>query len=168
MPPSHVDTRVHAHSVHAEAAGRESSWRERLAEQLPSSAWRTRFAPAPTGYLHLGHLVNALYVWGVARAFGGQVLLRIEDHDRLRCRDEYEDALLEDLDWLGFQADIAPTTSYRDGKRPVASHPFRQSDNGPRYAAALDKLEREGLVYACECTRRTIAELAPSAPGAEA
>jgi glutamyl-Q tRNA(Asp) synthetase len=50
----------------------------------------TRFAPAPTGYLHLGHVMNALYVWGMARAAGGRVLLRIEDHDRQRCRPEYE------------------------------------------------------------------------------
>ena len=54
---------------------------------------RSRFAPAPTGYLHLGHLANALYVWGIARRHGAEVLLRIEDHDRQRCRPEYEAAL---------------------------------------------------------------------------
>ncbi|HYE86389.1 MAG TPA: glutamate--tRNA ligase family protein, partial [Vicinamibacterales bacterium] len=62
----------------------------------------TRFAPAPTGYLHLGHVVNALYVWGAAREHDGTVLLRVEDHDRQRCRPEYEAAILEDLAWLGF------------------------------------------------------------------
>src|SRR5215831_14563283 len=87
----------------------------------------TRFAPAPTGYLHLGHVVNAIYVWGLARALGGRVLLRIEDHDRIRCRPEYERALLEDLDWLGFAAD--------DG-------PIRQSDRGAAYQDALDMLAR--------------------------
>ena len=56
---------------------------------LPAG-WRTRFAPAPTGFLHLGHVVNAIYVWGLARAFGGRVILRIEDHDRTRSRTEYE------------------------------------------------------------------------------
>jgi glutamyl/glutaminyl-tRNA synthetase len=120
--------------------------------------------------LHLGHLVNALFVWGIARAHGGQVVLRIEDHDRLRCRDEYEVALLEDLTWLGLEADIAPTTSYRDGSeagKKVVPHPFRQSDNSARYTSALERLDQEGLVYACECTRRMIAERAPSAPGEE-
>ena len=58
----------------------------------------TRFAPAPTGYLHLGHVVNAICTWGLARVAGGSVVLRIEDHDRQRCRPEYEAALLEDLE----------------------------------------------------------------------
>ena len=73
----------------------------------------TRFAPSPTGYLHLGHVVNAIYTWGVARALGGRVLLRIEDHDRIRSRSEFIDALLEDLEWLGFAADEG-----RDGREP--------------------------------------------------
>ena len=62
----------------------------------------TRFAPTPTGHLHLGHIVNAIYVWGVARACDpkSRVLLRIEDHDRHRSRPAYEAAILEDLDWL--------------------------------------------------------------------
>ncbi len=71
---------------------------------LPHGAL-TRFAPAPTGFLHLGHVANAAWVWGLGRAIGGRVLLRIEDHDRQRCRPEYDAALLEDLDWLGFRAD---------------------------------------------------------------
>src|SRR5688500_16904812 len=62
----------------------------------------TRYAPSPTGYLHLGHVVNAIYTWGVAGALGGRVLLRIEDHDRIRSRAEYEVAILTDLEWLGF------------------------------------------------------------------
>ena len=65
----------------------------------------TRFAPAPTGYLHLGHLVNALYTWGIARATGGSVILRVEDHDRGRSRPEYEEALLDDLERLGLTPD---------------------------------------------------------------
>ena len=65
----------------------------------------TRFAPAPTGFLHLGHVVNALHVWGAARRQGGSVLLRIEDHDRQRSRLEYDTAIVEDLAWLGFQHD---------------------------------------------------------------
>ena len=109
----------------------------------------SRFAPAPTGYLHLGHVVNALYVWGMARARGGTVLLRIEDHDRQRSRPEYDAALLEDLAWLGFVAD-GPTV--------------RQSDRGDIYVQALDTLRRQGLVYACACSRAEIVGAEPAPP----
>ncbi len=110
----------------------------------------TRFAPAPTGRLHLGHLANAIYVWGLARRFGGKVLLRIEDHDRQRCRVEYEAALLDDLDRLGIAADEPTTDDLRAGRSP-----FRQSDNGPAYQAALDLLSSVTAVYACDCSRST-------------
>ena len=105
----------------------------------------TRFAPSPTGYLHLGHVVNALYVWGLAGALGGRVLLRIEDHDRIRSRPAFEAALLEDLDWLGFVAS--------EGRHPV----LRQSDAPGIYQEALDRLRRGHRVYACECSRKEIA-----------
>ena len=129
-------------------------------------AWRTRFAPAPTGYLHLGHVVNAIHVWGLARAFGGDVLLRIEDHDRTRCRGEYEEALLDDLDWLGFVPDIGRTDSFRAAPHGHP-HPQRQSDNEARYAAALASLTARGLTYVCTCTRRDIERHAPHAAGEE-
>jgi glutamyl-Q tRNA(Asp) synthetase len=112
----------------------------------------TRFAPAPTGLLHLGHLANAAYVWGVARATGGSVILRIEDHDRQRSRAGYERDLLDDLDALGLRPDRPSTDELRGG--PSA---YRQSDRGPRYAAALDRLRERGLVYACHCARSTFA-----------
>lgn len=98
----------------------------------------TRFAPAPTGFLHIGHVVNALYVWGAARDAGGRVLLRIEDHDRQRSRREYEAALVEDLAWLGFEAD-----------GPLV----RQSERDEIYRSALARLSAQGLVYGCRCTR---------------
>jgi glutamyl-Q tRNA(Asp) synthetase len=103
----------------------------------------TRFAPAPTGFLHLGHVLNAIYVWELAQASGAdrRVLLRIEDHDRERSRPEFEAALLEDLAWLGFAAD-GPLT--------------RQSERGDLYARALDGLAAAGLTYACECSRSDI------------
>ena len=104
----------------------------------------TRFAPSPTGYLHLGHVVNAIYVWGVARALGGRVLLRIEDHDRIRSRPAFEAALLEELDWLGFVAD--------EGREPLV----RQSDTADVYSDALARLGRQHHVYACACSRREI------------
>jgi len=104
----------------------------------------TRFAPSPTGYLHLGHVVNAIYVWGLARARGGRVILRIEDHDRLRCRPHYEAALLDDLDWLGFLPDA--------GRHP----PDRQSNRLHDFADALEALDRQRLVYACDCSRKRV------------
>jgi glutamyl-tRNA synthetase/glutamyl-Q tRNA(Asp) synthetase len=107
----------------------------------------TRFAPSPTGYLHLGHVVNAIYVWGVARAVGGRVLLRIEDHDRIRCRPEYDAALLEDLDWLGFIPD-APAGS--------PGTILRQSADSGHYERALHHLRETASVYACDCSRRDI------------
>ena len=100
----------------------------------------TRFAPAPTGYLHLGHVANAVVVWTLAAREGGRVLLRIEDHDRTRCRPEYDTALLEDLDWLGFRADLGP---------------IRQSETDEPYLDALDTLRADGLAYGCDCTRST-------------
>lgn len=121
-----------------------------LAARLPASPL-TRFAPAPTGYLHLGHVVNAIYVWGVTRALSGRVLLRVEDHDRQRCRPEYEAALLDDLDWLGFRPDVYPTDAFRSG--PCDG---RQSDRDAHYRAAVEALAAEGLVYGCTCTRRDI------------
>src|SRR5437899_1382053 len=85
-----------------------------LARRLPSSPL-TRFAPSPTGYLHLGHVANAIYVWGIARGLGGRVLLRLEDHDRGRCRPEYEGALLDDLAWLGLEPDQGSLEELRAG-----------------------------------------------------
>lgn len=112
---------------------------------------RTRFAPAPTGWLHLGHVLNAQYVWGLARALGGDVLLRIEDHDRERARPEFEAGILDDLDWLGCTPDIFPTAAFRAGRCDG-----RQSDRDALYREAVDTLRQQGLVYACECSRREI------------
>jgi glutamyl-Q tRNA(Asp) synthetase len=118
-----------------------------LAARLPPRPL-TRFAPSPTGHLHLGHVVNALYVWGIAGALGGRVLLRIEDHDRERFRPEYESAILRDLAWLGF--DLA--AAGRSGGGP----PVRQRDCERSYAGALERLRSQGLAYACGCSRRDI------------
>jgi glutamyl/glutaminyl-tRNA synthetase len=109
----------------------------------------TRFAPAPTGWLHLGHVLNAEYVWKRAEALGGQVLLRIEDHDRTRSRKLFEAGILDDLDWLEFGPDIFPTDAYRAGRCDG-----RQSDRDHIYREALDRLREQGLVYACDCSRR--------------
>jgi glutamyl-tRNA synthetase/glutamyl-Q tRNA(Asp) synthetase len=136
---------------------------DRVADALTlAPGWRTRFAPAPTGHLHLGHVVNAIYVWGMARAHAGQVVMRIEDHDQSRCRAEYERALLDDLDWLGFVPDIAPTGEFRAG---ASAH--RQSDNAWRYAAAITALELRDRVYTCTCSRGDIARLVPEVANEE-
>lgn len=113
--------------------------------------FRTRYAPSPTGYLHLGHVVNALYVWGMARALDGQVVLRLENHDRSRCKPAYEAALLEDLELLGFEPDLGAIGAFREG-----ASDYRQSDCGAHYAHALEVLRVQGLAYACDCSRKRI------------
>jgi len=119
----------------------------------------TRFAPTPSGYLHLGHAYAALVAWESARAGGGRFLLRIEDIDRARCRPEFEQGLLEDLRWLGLDWD---------------GEPVRQSERMALYDQALDRLDRLGVLYPCFCTRRRIrAEIAhagqaPHGPAGEA
>ena len=106
----------------------------------------TRFAPSPTGLLHLGHAHSALFAARLARQSGGRFLLRIEDIDTGRCRPDFVEAMFEDLAWLGL-----------DWERPVR----RQSEHGADYAAALESLARRGLLYPCFCTRADIeAEIA--------
>jgi glutamyl-Q tRNA(Asp) synthetase len=102
----------------------------------------TRFAPSPTGELHLGHAFSALIAWQRARATGGAFLLRIEDIDIRRCKREYETAILEDLHWLGLDWD---------------GEVRRQSAHFPTYGRVLDGLGERGLVYPCFCTRADIA-----------
>jgi glutamyl-Q tRNA(Asp) synthetase len=109
----------------------------------------TRFAPSPTGYLHLGHAHSALTAWRRARAAGGRFLLRLEDIDATRCRPEFAAGILEDLAWLGLDW---------DGPVRVQSAHFGD------YSVALDALRGRGLLYPCFCTRAEIArELAASA-----
>lgn len=112
----------------------------------------TRFAPSPTGYLHLGHAHSALTGWARARAESGRFLLRIEDIDPARCRPEFEAAILEDLAWLGLEWD-----------GPVR----RQSEHLPDYQAALDRLRGLGLLYPCFCSRKDIAAAAAAPHGPE-
>lgn len=109
----------------------------------------TRFAPSPTGYLHLGHAFAALTAWRRARAAGGRFLLRLEDIDAARCRPHFAAAILEDLAWLGL-----------DWDGPVRV----QSQHLPEYRAVLDRLAARGLLYPCFCTRAAIArEIAAAA-----
>ncbi len=103
-----------------------------------------RFAPSPNGYLHLGHALSALLNAEMARAAGGQLLLRIEDIDETRCRPEFEAAIYEDLDWLGLR-----------WEQPVR----RQSEHYNDYRTALGKLKSLGLVYPSFESRAEIARL---------
>lgn len=108
----------------------------------------TRFAPSPTGYLHLGHAYAALVAWQRARQAGGRFLLRLEDIDQARCRPEFAAAIREDLRWLGLAWDAQRV----------------QSAHYDEYRAVLDTLSTRGLLYPCFCTRADIrAELARSA-----
>ncbi|MBL6080138.1 tRNA glutamyl-Q(34) synthetase GluQRS [Belnapia sp. T18] len=102
----------------------------------------TRFAPSPTGLLHLGHAHAALTAWSAARRAGGRFLLRIEDIDGTRCRPEFTAAILEDLAWLGLDW---------EGEVRV------QSRHMTEYRTALDRLATFGLLYPCFCTRAEIA-----------
>jgi glutamyl-Q tRNA(Asp) synthetase len=102
----------------------------------------TRFAPSPTGPLHLGSAYSAIVAWRAAREAGGRFLVRIEDIDTARCRPEYAEAILEDLAWLGLDW---------DGEVRVQSQHFAE------YRAALDVLDARGLLYPCFCTRADVA-----------
>jgi glutamyl-Q tRNA(Asp) synthetase len=111
----------------------------------------TRFAPSPTGHLHLGHARAALIAWHRARRANGRFLLRIEDIDPGRCRPEYFSAIVEDLDWLGihWDGDIR-----------------RQSAHLPEYRAVLDHLASRDLIYPCFCTRAAIKREISASAGA--
>ena len=107
--------------------------------------FRTRFAPSPTGPLHLGHAYSAMLAHDSARAVGGAFMLRIDDIDQSRARPIWEEQIYDDLAWLGLTWDGPPR---------------RQSDHLAEYGAALDDLAARGLTYPCRCSRRDIREAA--------
>jgi len=111
-------------------------------------AFRTRFAPSPTGPLHLGHAYSAFLAHDMARANDGTFMVRIEDIDQSRARPKWEDQIYDDLSWLDLSWD-----------EPV----LRQSTRAPAYQDALTKLWADGVLFPCDCTRRDISE-AVSAP----
>ena len=101
---------------------------------------KIRFAPSPTGYLHEGHLLSALYVWAAAKKWNLSIHLRIEDHDQSRARKEYIDSIYENLEWFGFRWD---SQSIQNARTQI-------------YEAALERLERQGLIYPCYCSRKQL------------
>ena len=105
------------------------------------SAPRVRFAPSPTGYFHVGSARTALFNWLFARQQGGVFVLRIEDTDAERNREEWVDGILSAMAWLGMEPDEGP---------------YRQSERADRYRAAVDALWDAGHLYACDCTREEV------------
>lgn len=101
---------------------------------------KIRFAPSPTGFLHEGHLLSALYVWAAARKWDLKIHLRIEDHDQSRMRPAYVEGIYEDLAWFGFHYDSESI----------------QSKRWPLYEQALARLEKQQLVYPCYCSRKQL------------
>lgn len=122
-----------------------------LEQALGSKTLVTRFAPSPTGFLHLGHLVNAIYVWGIAQALDGQIILRLEDHDQTRFRPAYEAAILDDLQALGMIPDQGNLEDFLKGQSD-----FRQKDCYDHYLEAVRTLQEKGLVYGCDCSRKEL------------
>ncbi len=119
---------------------------------------RGRFAPSPTGPLHLGNARTALLSWLAARAAGGAYLVRVEDLDAPRVRPGLERRIIEELRWLGLDWDEGPIVG-----GPVG--PYRQSERAPRYAEALARLREAGLAYPCFCSRTEIAAAAQAPHG---
>lgn len=104
----------------------------------------TRFAPAPTGHIHLGHIVNAIFVFGIARVLDGTILLRMEDHDRNRSREEYARSIQFDMEWLGFLNGNETWTI--------------QSQRTGLYEDYLNELTCKYHIYACDCSRKRLEE----------
>lgn len=116
--------------------------------------YRGRYAPSPTGEMHLGNAWTALLAWLHARSHGGQFVLRMEDLDPDRSKPAYEAQLIHDLRWLGLDWDEGPDVGGGCG-------PYRQSERFPLYRQALAELQQAGRLYACRCTRAQLSAGAP-------
>ena len=101
---------------------------------------KSRFAPSPSGPMHLGNIVSALYVWGITKALNGTIQLRIDDHDQQRSKNQWSAMIIEDLHWLGMYFDEYSI----------------QSQNNQKYQHAFEILAEKNLVYTCHCTRNDI------------
>ena len=123
---------------------------------FPTMRPRTRFAPSPTGYMHLGNVWIAFLNWLWTRQHQGTIVLRIEDIDQQRCRDTYRQAIEDDLAWLGLDYDEGPGHTYSYGE-PWQSHRF------PLYQSLCDTWQQKGEIYPCYCTRARLHSIS-SAP----
>ncbi len=117
---------------------------------MSSHTFKTRFAPSPTGRLHLGNIRTALFNWLLARRHGGVFLLRLEDTDAMRGHEKYATALTEDLHWMGLGWDEGPEVGGARG-------PYAQSERGEIYKSHFLRLEQSGLAYPCFCTEHELA-----------
>ncbi|MCM8804999.1 MAG: glutamate--tRNA ligase family protein, partial [Candidatus Omnitrophica bacterium] len=113
---------------------------------------RVRFAPSPTGFLHIGNARTALFNYLFARKNKGKFILRIEDTDKERSKKEYEEAIIEDLKWLGIEWDEGPDIGGEYG-------PYRQSERIDIYRQFAEKLLKEEIVYKCYCTKDQLEKL---------
>ena len=126
--------------------------KDSLSSTTQSSLIRTRFAPTPSGYLHLGNAFSFVITWLLARRHGGKILLRIDDLDSSRKRPEFVEDIFQSLEWLGLDYDegpVGPTDFDRNWSQTVRT---------ANYHAALEKLADSNLVFGCACTRSTIRE----------
>ncbi|XXG96723.1 mitochondrial 37S ribosomal protein rsm10 [Hypoxylon texense] len=133
-------------------SGRTTPADKRKAYSLPSTPARTRFAPSPTGYVHIGSLRTALYNYLLAKATGGQFVLRVEDTDQARTVSDAEPRLYEDLKWAGLSWDEGPDVGGPYG-------PYRQSDRLETYTKYAAQLIDEGHAYRCFCTAEQLDEM---------
>lgn len=122
---------------------------------------RGRFAPTPSGYLHLGNAASALLAWLQIRSERGTFILRVEDLDKPRCKPEYEEALIDDLKWLGLDWDEGPDKGGPDA-------PYSQSERGELYELALERLQADGWLYPCYCSRADLLSAASAPHGVAA
>ncbi|KAG7869161.1 hypothetical protein KL918_000706 [Ogataea parapolymorpha] len=134
---------------------KKNAQKQELTTDLKTPA-RTRFAPSPTGFLHLGSLRTALYNYLLARATAGQFLLRLEDTDQKRLVPGAEDNIYDTLNWLGIKIDEGPTVGGPYG-------PYRQSDRSEIYTRYIDELLDKGLAYRCFCSKSRLDGLRDSA-----
>lgn len=120
------------------------------------SLLRTRLAPTPSGFLHPGNGLSFLLTWVIARASGGQILLRIDDLDKARCREEYIEDIFYTLEWLGID--------YDEGPSGVADfhQNWSQHTRLDHYEETLSLLRDKGYLFACDCTRKSISAISPN------
>ena len=119
---------------------------------------RVRFAPSPTGYLHIGGARTAMYSYLYAKAMGGKFILRVEDTDLSRSKREYEDSQVDDLSWLGIEFDESPN-------KPGSFGPYRQSERFDTYKKYATELVEKGMAYPCFLTSEELEELTKKAEG---
>lgn len=127
-----------------------------MLKDLLADGVRSRLAPTPSGFLHAGNGMNFILTWALTRAFGGRLLLRIDDLDKARYRREYVEDIFATLEWLGIDYDEGPE-SVEDFEQKWSQHHRLE-----RYAKLLTELRAEGLLFACDCSRRAIRSISPN------